>query len=136
MDPSDDCTFWYVGDYLKAGATSYSSRIGGFRMLGCLRGDINGSVYFDRNHDGKRSADEPGLAGKLIAYAGAETGKLTSDADGSFKVSLPADPEYIDPVYTFSGPVAGNPVSRPDERAGSHYGHRYRGHLYDTESRR
>jgi hypothetical protein len=35
MDPSDDCTIWYVGDYLKAGAASYSTRIGGFRMPGC-----------------------------------------------------------------------------------------------------
>jgi hypothetical protein len=35
MDPSDDCTFWYVGDYLKAGATAYSSRIGAFRAPGC-----------------------------------------------------------------------------------------------------
>jgi hypothetical protein len=36
MDPSDDCTFWYVGDYYKAGATNYSTRIGGFRMPGCV----------------------------------------------------------------------------------------------------
>jgi hypothetical protein len=35
MDPSDDCTVWYVGDYLKAGATAYSTRIGAFRMPGC-----------------------------------------------------------------------------------------------------
>jgi hypothetical protein len=35
MDPSDDCTFWYVGDYLKKGATSYSTRIGAFRIPGC-----------------------------------------------------------------------------------------------------
>ena len=35
VDPSDDCTMWYVGDYLKQGATSYSSRIGAFRMPGC-----------------------------------------------------------------------------------------------------
>jgi hypothetical protein len=35
VDPSDDCTIWYVGDYLKTGATSYSTRIGGFRMPGC-----------------------------------------------------------------------------------------------------
>lgn len=35
MDPSDDCTFWYVGDYLKAGATNYRTRIGGFRLPGC-----------------------------------------------------------------------------------------------------
>jgi hypothetical protein len=35
IDPSDDCTIWYVGDYLLKGATNYSSRIGAFRMPGC-----------------------------------------------------------------------------------------------------
>jgi len=35
IDPSDDCTIWYVGDYIKKGATAYSSRIGAFRMPGC-----------------------------------------------------------------------------------------------------
>ena len=32
MDPSDDHTIWYVGDYLKKGGTNYSSRIGAFRL--------------------------------------------------------------------------------------------------------
>jgi hypothetical protein len=36
MDPSDDCTIWYVGDYYKKGATTYSTRIGGFRLAGCM----------------------------------------------------------------------------------------------------
>jgi hypothetical protein len=35
IDPSDDCTIWYVGDYLKKDATSYSTRIGAFRLPGC-----------------------------------------------------------------------------------------------------
>ena len=35
MDPDDDCTIWYVGDYLKRGATGYSTRIGAFRLPGC-----------------------------------------------------------------------------------------------------
>ncbi len=35
MDPADDCTFWYVGDYLKKGATTYSTRIGAFRIPSC-----------------------------------------------------------------------------------------------------
>ena len=35
MDPSDDCTIWYVGDYLKKDATTYSTRIGSFRVPGC-----------------------------------------------------------------------------------------------------
>ncbi|MEO8335361.1 MAG: hypothetical protein ABI664_10330 [bacterium] len=37
LDPDDDCTVWYVGDYLKKDATSYSTRIGAFRMPGCGR---------------------------------------------------------------------------------------------------
>jgi hypothetical protein len=32
IDPTDDRTIWYVGDYLKKGATSYSTRIGAFRL--------------------------------------------------------------------------------------------------------
>lgn len=35
VDPSDDCTIWYVGDYLKKGAASYSTRIAAFRIPGC-----------------------------------------------------------------------------------------------------
>jgi hypothetical protein len=35
MDATDDCTIWYVGDYLKKDATSYSTRIGAFRLPGC-----------------------------------------------------------------------------------------------------
>jgi hypothetical protein len=35
IDPADDCTIWYVGDYLKAGAPTYSTRIGAFRLPTC-----------------------------------------------------------------------------------------------------
>jgi hypothetical protein len=35
MDPSDDCTIWYVGDYLKKDAPFYSTRIGAFKLPGC-----------------------------------------------------------------------------------------------------
>ena len=32
IDPVDDETIWYVGDYFKEGASSYSTRIGAFRL--------------------------------------------------------------------------------------------------------
>ncbi len=35
IDPSDDCTIWYVGDYLRKGEANYSTRIGAFRLPGC-----------------------------------------------------------------------------------------------------
>jgi predicted metalloprotease with PDZ domain len=36
IDPSDDCTIWYVGDYYRKDATNYSTRIGAFRLPGCV----------------------------------------------------------------------------------------------------
>ncbi len=38
IDPADDRTIWYVGDYLKKGATLYSTRIGAFRLGGAKAG--------------------------------------------------------------------------------------------------
>jgi hypothetical protein len=38
VDPTDDCTIWYVGDYYRKGAANYSTRIGAFRMPGCSGG--------------------------------------------------------------------------------------------------
>lgn len=35
IDPSDDCTFWYVGDYYKKAEQNYSTRIGAFSLPGC-----------------------------------------------------------------------------------------------------
>jgi hypothetical protein len=36
MDPSDDCTVWYSGDYVRKGTATYSTRIGAFRIPGCV----------------------------------------------------------------------------------------------------
>lgn len=35
VDPSDDCTFWYAGDFYEKDAKSYSTRIGALRLPGC-----------------------------------------------------------------------------------------------------
>ena len=36
VDPTDDCTFWYVGEYQKASGTwNWSTRIGSFTLPGC-----------------------------------------------------------------------------------------------------
>lgn len=42
VDPRDDCTIWYVGDYLRAGQTAYSTRIGAFRLPGCAAQPVRG----------------------------------------------------------------------------------------------
>jgi len=38
MDPSDDCTMWYVGDYLKEGDAAYRTKIGAFLLPNCKGG--------------------------------------------------------------------------------------------------
>jgi hypothetical protein len=36
VDPVDDCTFWYVGQYLKANGTfNWSTRIASFKIASC-----------------------------------------------------------------------------------------------------
>ena len=36
LDPVDDCTFWYTGQYLKADGTfNWSTRIASFKIIGC-----------------------------------------------------------------------------------------------------
>lgn len=36
VDPVDDCTFWYTGEYLKANGTfNWSTRIASFKIAGC-----------------------------------------------------------------------------------------------------
>ena len=35
IDPTDDRTIWYVGDYLRKDAATYSTKIGAFRLPGC-----------------------------------------------------------------------------------------------------
>lgn len=102
VDPSDDCTFWYVGDYYKRGALAYSTRIGSFRLPGCIQHRVSGVAYLDRNHNGRRDIGEPGLPGLSVAYSGAQNGAVATGANGNYSVSLPADPAYGSLSYSFS----------------------------------
>ncbi len=110
MDPADNCTFWYVGNYYKEGAAALTTKIGGFRLNGCLHRTLSGSAFYDRNHNGKRDEGEPGLPGVQVAYAGLNSGKVKTALNGSFSVSLPADPLYGSASYTVS--------SEPSSRSG------------------
>ena len=115
IDPTDDCTFWYVGDYLKRGAPSYTTRIGAFRLPGCLRGVISGAVFYDVNRNGLREPNEPGLGGWFVAAMGGPRPEdarmpppdtVRTGVSGEFTLSLPADPAYRDPNYTVSSPAS------------------------------
>jgi hypothetical protein len=108
MDPTDDCTFWYVGDYIKRDAASYSTRIGAFRLPGCRRGMVSGAAFFDVNHNGRRDPGEPELPGRQIEYVGGQSGTLTTGEKGNFSTTLSADAAYSDPTYTLSEKISVN----------------------------
>ena len=121
MDPTDDCTFWYVGDYLKEGAENYTTRIGSFRFPGCLQGTVSGTSFFDVNHNGVREPNEAGLENWPVTYEGvrrqrdamlAPSATLLTDSAGRFSIQLPADSAYSVPVYRFTAAV-------PSERSWS-----------------
>jgi hypothetical protein len=63
MDPSDDCTFWYVGDYYKAGATNYSTKIGAFRLPGCA---VQANACTLKNRGGNGVRYWAGSRGKAV----------------------------------------------------------------------
>ena len=93
MDPVDDCTFWYVGDYLKRGAQNYTTRIGGFRLPDCMRASVRGSAFFDADHDGFRDPGEPGIPQVGIRIGERET--VRTDSAGEFATWIPADPMNV-----------------------------------------
>jgi hypothetical protein len=62
MDPDDDCTIWYVGDYLKKDATTYSTRIGAFRLPGCGGTGATGASPPTRQGSRMRAHDETAFA--------------------------------------------------------------------------
>jgi len=35
VDPVDDCTFWYTGEYYTSRGTQWRTRIGSFKVPGC-----------------------------------------------------------------------------------------------------
>jgi hypothetical protein len=51
IDPSDDCTMWYAGDYLRAGDGVYSTRIGAFRLGEC--GQRQGATVVEQHIERK-----------------------------------------------------------------------------------
>jgi hypothetical protein len=85
VDPTDDCTFWYVNEYY---ATPYdgslffaqwSTRIGSFRFPGCMAGPATGTLQ------GTVTDASPGgaLAGATVSLSSGPS--ATSDATGAYR---------------------------------------------------
>ncbi len=106
MDPSDDCTFWYVGDYYHASGIDYASRIGAYRIPACRGRVVSGSVYLDVNHDGRDDPGEPGIAGRAVRLRGPFDSTLVTDASGRFALWIALDSGGANPAVAVTAPGA------------------------------
>lgn len=99
VDPSDDCTFWYTGEYIGAPSPFFEySRIGSFRFPSCTSGPsgvLQGTVT-------EAGSGNP-LPGVRVTAGGSET---LTDAAGNYRfLTLPVG--TYDMTATKFGYVAG-----------------------------
>lgn len=96
VDPSDDCTFWFIGSYRPSG--SWSTRGSHFKFSSCDGGvttySISGAVTLSGGG---------GISGVTVSAGSAST---TTDASGNYTISGLANGSYtVTPTrsgYTFS----------------------------------
>jgi len=81
IDPSDDCTFWYINEYLKAdGAFNWSTRIGSFKFSSCAP---NPDLTIAKTHSGNFTQGDIGDAYSLTVTnaGGAATSGMVTVSD-------------------------------------------------------
>jgi hypothetical protein len=103
VDPVDDCTFWFTGEYMQ-GDGNWGTRIGSFRFEACGTppidpppepgdGFITGLKWNDLDADGLIDPDEPGVPGVYIY--------LDLDGDNSIDLGEPAAVTDENGFYSF-----------------------------------
>ncbi len=63
IDPVDDCTFWYVNQYVPTTSSAgWRLRVGSFRLVNCSQADLSiVKSLADNNDPARRFADlQPG----------------------------------------------------------------------------
>lgn len=75
IDPVDDCTFWYTGEYWPSGGTSWATRIASFSFPACTGVTADFSVT-------------PSPATKTVSAGGSASFDLALAASGGFSSSI------------------------------------------------
>jgi hypothetical protein len=118
MDPSDDCTFWYVGDYYRTSGTRYSTRIGAFRLPACRGRIVTGTLYLDVNHNGSEDPGEPGIPDREIRTRGVLDTTMTTNEAGRFALWVRVDSATTNPVLEVSAPGSNGDGLKPSGPGG------------------
>ena len=82
MDPADDCTFWFAGEYLAANGNNWNTRIGSFKFPSCGQslGTLSGRVY--------NTVTNAGIPGAPVNLVGAETMTVVTDGAGNYSANV------------------------------------------------
>ncbi|MFL6256303.1 MAG: hypothetical protein ACJ74T_14960 [Pyrinomonadaceae bacterium] len=103
VDPSDDCTFWYTGEYYTAAgqaasAVGWQTRIGSFKFAGCTA-PAKGTAHFTVTNCTSAAA----IANAVITIDGITYGVTATD--GTFDATLAPGP------HTYSITKAGGSLA-------------------------
>jgi hypothetical protein len=86
LDPTDDCSFWYAGEYYSTnGSFSWQTRIGKFKFPGCTppsQGTLTGVITACDTGAALPSAQVTVLSGPSNGFA------ATTDANGAYSIKL------------------------------------------------
>ena len=85
-------------------------------------GVVSGGKYYDANTNGMRDEGEPGLASWMIDYSAGEITRILTEADGTFRLELPADTytfAEVMPSYTPAWRQTGNLIDQTTTTGGA-----------------
>ncbi|HJW21566.1 MAG TPA: carboxypeptidase regulatory-like domain-containing protein [Candidatus Limnocylindrales bacterium] len=89
VDPVDDCTFWFTGEYYSVNASfNWRTRIGSFTMTGCGSSPTTGSIAGQVTDTNTGT----GVASASVTITG--VGSTTTDASGNYSFSNLAPATY------------------------------------------
>ena len=103
IDPVDDCTFWYTQEY-TTGGWNWATRIGAFKFGSCSigpTGTLRGAVT-------NAGTSAPIVGATVSATNGTITQNVTTDAGGTYSMTLPTTPPTYSVTASAFGYVSAN----------------------------
>ncbi len=95
VDPADECTFWYTGEYHNTDDTGFywNTRIGTFRLPECTGTLADTGTLAGQVTDSNTSTP---LAGAFVSASASitQTGSATTDVNGDYTITLAIDSNY------------------------------------------
>ena len=107
VDPVDDCTFWYVGEYLATSGSNWQTRIGSFKFPGCTAGGGSADLAITNT-----DAPDPVLADSPVTYTLHVTNAGSANATNVVVTDTPPANVILGAVTPTQGSCSGTTTIR------------------------